>query len=173
MQLAPESIARLRRGTAADLNDLLALEREAFNTDRLSRRSFRRFLHSRNAVVIVADEKGRMAGYALVLFRPESRAARLYSIAVAADSAGCGIGPLLLAAAEDMARQRGCHVLRLEVHERNAAALKRYRTSGYRLFGRHRDYYGDGGDALRFEKEIMQSSTGRKISSSPVAPVAG
>ena len=44
--------------------------------------------------------------------------------------------------------------MRLEVHETNAAAIARYRKSGYRQFGCHAAYYGDGGDALRFEKPL-------------------
>src|SRR5262249_19153669 len=31
----------------------------------------------------------------------------------------------------------------------------RYRKSGYREFGRHKRYYEDGGDALRFEKRLV------------------
>src|SRR6202011_2581288 len=31
----------------------------------------------------------------------------------------------------------------------------RYRQSGYREFGRHRCYYEDGADALRFEKRLI------------------
>ena len=50
---------------------------------------------------------------------------------------------------------RGCRAIRLEVHETNHAAISRYRKSGYREFGRHRRYYEDGGDALRFEKRLV------------------
>ena len=79
---------------------------------------------------------------------------------------------MLLAAAEEAARRRACNTLRLEVHEQNAAAISQYRKSGYRLFGRHLDYYDDRGDALRFEKRLDASSTGRKDSPSPVPSVA-
>ena len=44
--------------------------------------------------------------------------------------------------------------MRLEVHDHNTRAIARYEKSGYRLFGRHRDYYDDHGDALRFEKPL-------------------
>jgi len=49
-------------------------------------------------------------------------------------------------------------VMRLEVHHTNHAAIARYRKSGYREFGRHRRYYEDGGDALRFEKRLMPAA---------------
>jgi hypothetical protein len=44
--------------------------------------------------------------------------------------------------------------MRLEVHEHNTRAIARYEKSGYRLFGRHRDYYDDHATALRFEKPL-------------------
>ena len=171
----PEPSPRIRPGAASDLDALVELEQAAFTTDLVSRRSFRRFLASPTAALIVAEAGGRLAGYALVLFRPGSKVARLYSIAVASAVSGRGVGPMLLAASEAAGRRRRCAVLRLEVHEHNAAAINRYRKSGYNLFGRHLDYYDDHGDALRFEKQLGPSSTGRKLrkeSSSPAAPVA-
>jgi ribosomal protein S18 acetylase RimI-like enzyme len=150
---APAS-ATIRRGRMSDLDALLALENAVFTTDILSRRSFRHFLNSPNGSLIVAEGGGKLAGYALVLYPPRSKLARLYSIAVAPHIGQRGIGPLLLMAAENAAARRHRKVMRLEVHEHNTRAIGRYEKSGYRLFGRHRDYYGDHADALRFEKPL-------------------
>ena len=80
----PRSVpAKLRRGRRSDLAALLALESAVFTVDHLSRRSFRRFLASPNAGLIIAEESGTLAGYALVLYPARSTIARLYSIAVA------------------------------------------------------------------------------------------
>ena len=147
--------AHTRAATLADLDALVKLEHEAFRTDRLSRRSFRHFLTSPHAATIVADLHGKLAGYALVLFRAGSALARLYSIAVAPHAGGRRLGATLLAAAEEAAIARGAATMRLEVHEENAAAIARYRKSGYREFGRHHEYYGDKGHALRFEKRLV------------------
>jgi ribosomal protein S18 acetylase RimI-like enzyme len=138
-----------------DLDALRALEQTVFTTDILSRRSFRHFLTSSGATLIVAEEGGRLAGYVLVLYPPGSKRARLYSIAVAPHIGRRGVGTLLLAAAEAAARRRGSATMRLEVHEHNSRAIARYEKSGYRLFGRHRGYYDDRGDALRFEKALV------------------
>ena len=148
-----------------DLGALLAIENAVFTVDLLSRRSFHNFLTSPSASLIVAEESGKLAGYALVLYPPRSNIARLYSIAVASHISGRGVGPLLLAAAEDAARRRRRRAMRLEVHEHNTRAIARYEKSGYRLFGRRRDYYDDHADALRFEKPL-----GPDASSSPAAP---
>jgi [ribosomal protein S18]-alanine N-acetyltransferase len=161
-----------RPGTLADLEALLALEQAAFTTDRMSRRSFRRFINTPSAAMIVADEDGRLSGYALVLFRPASAIARLYSIAVASAASGKGFGSMLLAAVEGAARRRDCTALRLEVHEQNAAAIKRYREAGFQQFGIYPDYYDGRGTALRFEKPLRSPSTERKDSASPVAAIA-
>ena len=129
---APAPSIRARTAERGDLDALLDLEHRVFATDRLSRRSLRRFLQSKSAQVIVADDGGRLAGAAVVLFRPSSSVARLYSIAVAPHLTGRGVGAMLLAAAEEAALARDCTSIRLEVHETNHAAISRYRKSGYR-----------------------------------------
>ena len=148
------SVASIRRGRAADLNDLVELETQVFASDRMSRRSLRHFLAARSATVLVAEHAGRIAGCAVILFRPNSSIARLYSIAVAPQNAGLGLGPALLAACEQAAMARRRKTLRLEVHEKNHRAISRYRKAGYRQFGCHAAYYDDEGDALRFEKQL-------------------
>ena len=146
--------AKLRRGRISDLPALLAIENAVFPVDLLSRRSLRHFLVSPSASLIVAEQGGKLAGYALVLYPPRSGIARLYSIAVAPHVGGRGLGPLLLAAAENAAHRRRRRAIRLEVHMHNTRAIARYEKSGYRLFGRRRDYYDDHADALRFEKPL-------------------
>jgi ribosomal protein S18 acetylase RimI-like enzyme len=150
----PAPDIRVRKAARDDLDALVELEERVFATDRLSRRSLRRFLASPSAELVVAQLASRLAGTAIVLFRPRALVARLYSIAVAPAMGGRGVAPMLLAAAEAAALARGCRALRLEVHVTNHAAIARYRKSGYREFGRLRKYYEDGGDALRFEKRL-------------------
>jgi ribosomal protein S18 acetylase RimI-like enzyme len=152
---APMPGIRIRRAESGDIDALVKLEHRVFATDRLSRRSLQRFLRSPSAEVIVAVENAQLAGIVIVLFRSRSVVARLYSIAVAPHAGGRGVAPMLLDAAEAAARARGCRAMRLEVHHTNHAAISRYRKSGYREFGRHRAYYEDGGDALRFEKRLV------------------
>jgi ribosomal protein S18 acetylase RimI-like enzyme len=152
---APVVEIRVRKAERGDIDALTELEHCVFATDRLSRRSLQRFLRSPTAEVIVAQHGARLAGTAIVLFRPRSVTARLYSIAVVPDMGGRGVGAMLLAAAEAAAIARDCRAVRLEVHLTNHAAISRYRKSGYREFGRLRGYYEDGGDALRFEKRFV------------------
>jgi ribosomal protein S18 acetylase RimI-like enzyme len=169
---APAADIRVRTASRADLDALTALEHRVFATDRLSRRSLRRFLTSPTAAVLVAQEAAgestdhepaaKLAGTAIVLFRPRSVVARLYSIAVAPHMGGRGVAPKLIAAAEAAALSRSCIAMRLEVHVTNHAAISRYHKSGYREFARHRGYYEDGGDALRFEKRLVPDTAALK-----------
>src|SRR5262245_65467198 len=85
----------VRPARATDLAGLVAVENEVFATDRISRRSFRNFLGSPHAVLIVAEIDGALAGYALVLFRSTAGVARVYSIAVAPHRGRSGIGAAL------------------------------------------------------------------------------
>jgi ribosomal protein S18 acetylase RimI-like enzyme len=146
----------LRPARADDLPELLALENRLFTGDRVSRRSFRAFLHSPSAILVVAEAAGGIAGYMLVLFRRGAPLARLYSIAVAPEHAGRGLGTALLAAAEGAAVDRGCTRMRLEVDTRNIRAAALYPRSGYRQIGRREGYYEDGGTALKLEKRLTE-----------------
>ncbi|HWN49701.1 MAG TPA: N-acetyltransferase [Xanthobacteraceae bacterium] len=148
----------IRRGKSADLDALWDLESRVFATDRMSRRSLRRLLASPSAAAVVARSDGAIAGVAVLLFRTNSRIARLYSLAVAPKHTGRGIASALLAAAEKTARSRKCQWLRLEVHEKNHGAIQVYRKAGYNEFGRHHHYYQDRGDALKFEKRLTRLS---------------
>ena len=159
-RLAPAAPAdagdlRVEPATLDDLDDLLAIEDAAFATDRLSRRSFRRLLARGQARCLLARVHDRAVGYALVLLRRGTSLARLYSIATLPELAGRGNGRALLAAAERAALEAGCIAMRLEVRPDNAAAIRLYRQSGYREFGRFLDYYEDHAEALRFEKLLL------------------
>jgi len=146
---------RVRRAELSDLDDLVALEESSFATDRLSREQYRRHLDSETAQVLVASANHRrFLGTAVVFFRKGTKVARLYSIATHAEARGKGVGSALLEASEQLARRRGCKVLRLEVRTDNDAAIRLYERLGYDRIGRYARYYGDGADAWRYEKKV-------------------
>jgi ribosomal protein S18 acetylase RimI-like enzyme len=144
----------IREAQASDVHDLAKLEAEAFNSDRLSRRSIAALAKSRSASLLVACRDGDLLGYALVLFRRGSRSARLYSLAVAPSTGGAGIGGALLRAAEAAASARGADRLALEVRIDNVAAIRLYHGAGYALLGRRENYYSDGAAALRYARDL-------------------
>ncbi len=170
LRVAPfvEAGIAIRDVVERDLDGLEALEARAFATDRLARRSLKRFAVARSASLRVAAAKGKVVGYSLVLFRNGSTVARLYSLAVDGAARGAGVGASLLADAERVARRRGARVLRLEVRPGNRRALRLYRARGYREFGRYPAYYGDGSDALRCEKVLAPRRAEERLTAWPI-----
>jgi ribosomal protein S18 acetylase RimI-like enzyme len=133
----------------------MRLEQLCFSTDRLSRRSFQRWLRHPGCVFLVAgDGEDGLSAYVLVILRRGTRLARLYSLAVDPVMTGRGLASQLLTRAEKDARDFGALYMRLEVASANTPAIALYRKAGYVPFGLYRDYYDDHDDALRMEKCI-------------------
>jgi ribosomal protein S18 acetylase RimI-like enzyme len=144
----------IREARSTDIDALARLEADRFACDRLSRRSLVALARSPSACLLVASRAGRPIGYAALLTRRGGRSARLYSIAVAAEEAGRGVGSLLLAAAEDAARLRHADRVHLEVRADNSPAVAFYERSGYRPIGERPGYYQDGMAALLFARNL-------------------
>jgi ribosomal protein S18 acetylase RimI-like enzyme len=140
--------------TLEHLEQLLELEEQCFATDRLSRRSMRRFLANDQSVFLVALQGKVCVGYLLIIFHRGTRLARLYSIAVGSDWQGQGIARKLMDAGETEASHRGALHFRLEVNHTNTHAINLYRSLGFVEFGLLPDYYDDHSDALRMQKRI-------------------
>ncbi len=137
---------RIRPAREQDIPDLLSLEVRAFEDGALSRRSFRRFLSGTGSVLLVATQERMFAGYALVLFRPRSPIARLYSLAVSGPAARRGVGVALITAVEGIARRRRCKVLRIDIPQKHAAGAACCRKAGFQ----------DLDDAARRKKGMIQ-----------------
>jgi hypothetical protein len=106
-------------------------------------------------VTLVADEQGKVEGYAMLLFNTGTSLARLYSLAVDPGAQGRGIGGALMEAVEEHALAHGCVSIRLEVRADGERARALYEQQGYRQIGTINDYYEDGMQALRYEKRLM------------------
>lgn len=144
----------IRPATLDDLDALLDIEERCFDSDRLSRRSFRHLLTRGHAATLVAERDGAVCGYGMVLCNAGTSLGRLYSFAVDPSCQGQGLGHQLLEACEQAALARDCVTLRLEVRPDNAAAIGLYESHGYRRFDVVEDYYEDHAQALRYEKQV-------------------
>jgi ribosomal-protein-alanine acetyltransferase len=140
--------------TPAHLEELLELEQRCFVTDRLSRRSMRRFLANEQSVFRLALQQGRCIGYVLIVFHLGTRLARMYSLAVAPEWQGHGVARKLISSGEEETQDRGALYIRLEVNNTNERAIALYQKLGYIKFGLLHDYYEDHSDALRMQKRI-------------------
>lgn len=145
---------RWSEATLEDLDALVELEQRCFSGDRLSRRSFRRWLTTPQDIFLLAWKEQQLAGYILILCHRGTRLARIYSLAVDPAFRGLGIAGWLMQLGEQRARDSGRLYMRLEVSSENKSAIRLYESLGYKQFGLYHDYYEDHSDALRYQKRI-------------------
>lgn len=148
------SAIEIRPALLKDVPALVALEEECFEGDRISRRQFRYLISKANATLLVAETDGALLGDIVLLYSRGTSMARLYSIAVTTQARGRGIARALAEAAEATAWEHHKVYLRLEIRKDNDASIALFRGLGYRKIGEYSDYYEDGMDAWRFEKNL-------------------
>lgn len=147
---------KYREAIKSDIPSLVALENESFDSDQLSDRNFKYFIELSHGLTVVQEDDGLIKGYGILLFHKGTALARLYSLAVGQQFRGQGLGQKLLVKLEQMAMERGCTYIRLEVKTSNNEAIKLYKNMGYRKFAHKTDYYQDHEDAECFEKKIRK-----------------
>ncbi len=145
-----------RYATAGDISALMTLEQKCFTTDRISLRSFRRFIADNRNDLLIAEQAGQLAGYFLLIYRRGTSLARLYSLAVDPVYRKQGVAEFLMLNAEKTAAARRCVLLRLEVRYDNTAAIKLYQKLNYHEFAIKHDFYEDHSDAICMQKQIIQ-----------------
>ena len=140
-----------------DFDRLYALEEACFEPPtRFSRRYMRLLVQRVGAATWIAEEAGKMAGFAVVDWAEEDNenAAYVQTVEVAIEARGQGVGRELLNRIEDSARLAEGRLIWLHVEEGNAAAIRLYETRGYRCEGREEDYYLLGRAALVYVKRL-------------------
>ena len=100
---------------------------------------YRRLVASGASYVTATSDHGELIGYALVTtengpddtFDVNEGIAEVVTLVVKRGQRSAGVGRALLAAAEQMARQRGCDVVKIAVMAGNARAQEFYEAKGY------------------------------------------
>ncbi len=145
---------KMRNATLADIPKLVQLENSSFDGEQLSADNFKYALKKAHASLRVYEEKKEIAGYFLLFFHKGTSLARVYSVAVSPKYRGQGIGKKLLDDIDEVAIDRDCTYVRLEVKESNKGAIHLYEENGYRIFNHKMDYYEDHQNAICYEKKI-------------------
>ena len=135
MGLTPPSIRTLRPAVLPVVDEL---EHRLFG-DPWPQRFFLDALASPEAVCLVAERQGAIAGYLVATL--DAPFAELQNLATAPAQQRGGVARALLDELIAICRVRGVSELGLEVRVSNDAAQALYRTHGFRLTGLRRGYY--------------------------------
>lgn len=140
-----------------DFDALYALEELCFEPpSRFGRRYMRMLVSRANAAAWIAEEDGRLWGFAIVEWAEERRGVTAYiqTIEVAPEARSRGVGGALLGSIESSARAAGARLIWLHVDATNAAAIRLYEAQGYACDGRQENYYPHGRAALIYVNRL-------------------
>ena len=140
-----------------DFDPLYALEERCFESpSRFGRRYMRLLVGRANAATWIAEEDGRLWGFAIVEWSEGRRGVTAYiqTIEVAAEMRGRGVGGALLGNIESSARTVGAGLIWLHVEVANSDAIRLYEAQGYACDGRQENYYPHGRAALIYVKRL-------------------
>lgn len=143
--------------TPQDFEALYAIEEVCFQPPfRFARSYMRRLVNARDGATWIAEDDGRMAGFAIVEWKAQGKPVHAYieTIEVLPEWRGQGIGRELLARTEISAQQASALVLWLHVDESNASAIRLYERCGFAAAGTEEDYYAPGRGALLYRKQF-------------------
>jgi ribosomal-protein-alanine N-acetyltransferase len=143
---SPRSAARaatapfhVRAMTPHDVRAVVALERKVFS-DPWPETLFREALRETSlTTALVVEDAGTVAGYALCTFVSDE--AHLENLAVQPERRGMGMAQALLAALLDLAADRACSYMALEVRAANARAIRFYERNGFQSVAIRKNYY--------------------------------
>jgi ribosomal protein S18 acetylase RimI-like enzyme len=141
-----------------DFPQFYALEEICFPPPhRFSRRYLRSLVSRANAATWIAEEDGRMTGFAIVVWaqRKSGITAYIQTLEVAPEARRHGIGRELLQRIEASAIAAGAALIWLHVEAVNAAAVHLYEAQSYYCQGHHENYYPEGRAALIFAKPLL------------------
>ncbi len=151
------SAVLLRPYVKADFAALFALDQVCFPREiAYSANELKYYLRHPRCFTVVAEEHGRVTGFALAerLVEAGAGAGHLITIDVAPDARRTGLGSLLIAQVERRLAEEGALLLRLEVASDNEAAQRFYERHGFAFTGRIPGYYASKVDALTMVKSL-------------------
>lgn len=140
--------------TLQDVKALVQLEIACFAGDRISEIEYKRLLKRNSVKVYVVSFQGSIIASAVLIIKKAKSKARLYSFCVTPPMRSVGIGNALIEVIEKDAYRHECEAIYLEVSKNNQMALDMYHHRNFQLVGTLNNYYQDGSDALRMEKDI-------------------
>lgn len=136
-----------------DLDQVAAIEAGVFPEDGWSPATLWAELAGRpRRAYLVVEDAGRVRGYAGLDVAGDT--ADVMTVAVDPATRGAGLGTMLIDHLLQVARERGCAQVLLEVRGDNAPAIELYRRHGFVQLHTRPGYYRGGTDALVMRAEV-------------------
>ncbi len=141
-----------RRDDAADIAEMSRRYIEHGLPWSWDERRVLRYIRDAESAAVVARDRRRLAGFAIMEFHDED--AHLNLLAVAPGYRRQGVGMRLLEWLEASARTAGTFLVRLELRADNDAARRFYAKLGYSEVGRRHGYYSGREDAVCMARDL-------------------
>lgn len=156
---------RLRSAEAGDAASIYELETSCFDRaeEMFNRRQLQRLIANPRAIVVVAERKGTIMGWAAGLLRRDRHrcSGRLYAIAVHPDAQGMGIGKKLTDYILKTLTSHGAQRIFLEVHAENQKAINLYHKMGFIDRKYLTNYYGPHHHGIRMMRPATVTQRAR------------
>lgn len=140
-----------------DFAALYAIEEICFKPPfRFGRPYMRSLVNSEHSATWIAEDQGRMACFAIVVWTREmgGLVAYIQTIEVTPAWRGRRVGKELLGRVEESARAAGAARIWLHVDEKNSLAVRLYEASEYHYEGRELDYYAPSRAGEIYSKQL-------------------
>lgn len=151
-------VLNYRLYNAGDFDSLYAIEEICFQPPlRFPHGYMRSLVESASAATWIAEEDGRLAGFAIVEWSNSAGeiVAYIQTLEVAPEARQRGIGAELLRRLEASAQSAGARLIWLHVDQENAPAVYLYEAHGYQYEGREENYYARRRAALIYSKPLI------------------
>ncbi|MEJ5338680.1 MAG: ribosomal protein S18-alanine N-acetyltransferase [Aquificaceae bacterium] len=143
----------IREMRPEDIEHVLKINEECFNSDAWSRKAFEREFELDYSYRFVLEEGGTIIGYAVVWKIYDD--ANLMSIAVRKDLWGRGYGKKLMEFLVEYFRDKAQRIL-LDVRRSNIRAIRLYQSLGFKIVSERNKYYSDGENAFQMMLELEE-----------------
>ena len=144
---------RIRQAKLYDVPAMARIERDSFGSPWSAEEITKDVTAGGNVYVAVAECGEEKAGYGEI--RMVAGEAQIYNIAIAPEFRREGIGEALLRHMIEKAEADGCSLVTLKVRGGNEAAMALYKKLGFRVVGRRKGYYANGGeDAVLMDLDL-------------------
>jgi [ribosomal protein S18]-alanine N-acetyltransferase len=155
--------ATIRKACSDDIDGIMRIEEACFTNpgEKFHRRQVLGLVaNPRGSVLVAEGEGGQILGWVAGLLRRAGAGAsgRAYSLAVAPEARGLGLGRKLLERTLADLAAGGAGTIFLEVREGNEAAIGLYRSLGFEEVRRLPDYYGRGLHGVRMRLKPVEES---------------